>query len=96
MFNRETSWNPAVSLLLTAIFLLSVIGGSLVLHGNTDEVERQSQYKAVSIGAGAYILLYPSWFMLWKGGHVPEPNHGVVFLVFWLSLSAASIWYRFR
>jgi hypothetical protein len=96
MFDRESSWNPAVSLLLTAIFLIAIVGGSIALHGNTDELERQNQYKAVAISAGVYMLLYPSWFMLWKGGHVPEPHHGIVFVVFWLSLAGASLWYRFR
>ena len=96
LFNRETSWNPAVSLLLTAVFVLAIVGGSIALHGNTDEVERQAQYKAVALAGAGYMLLYPSWFMLWKGGHVPEPNHGIVFLVFWLSLAGGSLWYRFR
>ena len=96
LFNAEASWNPAVSLLLTAVFLLAVVGGGFALHGNTDEVERQGQYKAVSLAAAVYMLLYPSWFMLWKGGHVPEPNHGILFVVFWLSLACASLWYRFR
>jgi hypothetical protein len=96
LFNSEASWNPGVSLLLTAVFLLVIVGGSIALHGNTDEVERQGQYKAVALAAAVYMLLYPSWFMLWKGGHVPEPSHGIVFIAFWLSLACASLWYRFR
>jgi hypothetical protein len=96
LFDREASWDPAVSLVLAAIFLLGMIGGSIALHGNTDEVQRQAQYKAVAVAGGVYMLLYPTWFMLWKGGHVPEPHHGIAFLVFWLCLAAASLWYRFR
>jgi hypothetical protein len=34
--------------------------------------------------------------MLWKGGHVPEPHHGALFMAFWLCLAGASAWYRFR
>jgi hypothetical protein len=96
LFNRETSWDPMVSLLLTGVYLVAIVGGSLVLTGATDEVQRQAQYKAVAVAGGTYMILYPAWFMLWKGGHVPEPHHGVVFLVFWLSLAGASFWYRFR
>ena len=96
LFNRETSWDPNVSLLLAAIFVIAIVGGSVALHGTTDEVQRQAQYKAVAAAGAVYMLLYPTWFMLWKGGHVPEPHHGVMFLVFWLSLAGASLWYRFR
>jgi hypothetical protein len=96
MFNRETSWDPNISLLFTAIFLIAIIGGSIALRSSTDEVERQAQYKAVAAAGAFYMLLYPSWFMLWKGGHVPEPHHGIVFVIFWLSLAGASLWYRFR
>jgi hypothetical protein len=96
LFNRETSWAPNVSLLLTAVYVIAIIGGSVALHGSTDEVQRQAQYKAVAAAGALYMLLYPSWFMLWKGAHVPEPHHGILFLVFWLSLAGASLWYRFR
>jgi hypothetical protein len=95
-FSGEANWDPTVSLVLTAMFLITIVGGSLVLHGSTDEVQRQAQFKATAIAGGAYMLLYPAWFMLWKGGHVAEPQHGILFVVFWLCLAGASIWYRFR
>ena len=96
LFNREMSWDPNVSLLLTAIFVIGIVGGSIALHGSTDEVQRQAQYKAVALAGAAYMLLYPSWFMLWKGGHLSEPHHGLMFMIFWLSLAGASLWYKFR
>ena len=96
LFNREASWDPMISLLFTGIFLVAIIGGSIALHGNTDEVQRQAQYKAIALAGAVYMLLYPSWFMLWKGGHVAEPQHGILFVTFWLSLAGASLWYRFR
>lgn len=96
LFDRETGWDPAMSLLFTAIFLVAIIGSSIVLHGNTDEVQRQAQYKAVAFAGGIYMILYPSWFMLWKGAHVPEPHHGLLFVIFWLCLAGASLWYRYR
>ena len=77
-------------------FLIAVVGGGVVLHRSTDEVERHGQYKAVALAAAVYMRLYPSWFMLWKGGHNPEPNHAIVFVVFRLSLACATVWYRLR
>jgi hypothetical protein len=96
LLDRQASWDPAVSLALAAIFVVAVVGGSIALHGGTDEVQRQAQYKAVTVAGGVYMLLYPAWFMLWKGGHVPEPHHAVLFVAFWLSLAGASLWYRLR
>jgi hypothetical protein len=60
LFSREASWDPTVSLALTAIFVIAIVGGSIVLHGSTDEVQRQAQYKAVTVAGAVYMLLYPS------------------------------------
>lgn len=96
LFDAEARWSPLVSLVLTGIFLAAMIGGSLALRGSMDELQRQTQYKAVSLAGAVYMLVYPSWFMLWKGGFVAEPAHGPLFILFWLSLATASVWYRFR
>ena len=36
-----------------------------------DEVERQRGYKAVSFAGAVLMVVYPTWFLLWKGG----PGH---------------------
>lgn len=90
------SWSPALALGLVAIYLVAVIGGGLLLNGNFDEVERQRSYKAVSFAGAVYIIVYPVWFLLWKGGLAAEPIHWATFGIFWLSLAGASLWYRFR
>ena len=51
-------------------------------------------YSALA-GAG-YMLAYPAWFLLWKGGVVAEPIHWVLFVGFWLLLAGGTIFYRFR
>lgn len=90
------AWSPTVALLLAAVYFLAIVGGSLLLHSAIDEVERQASYKAVSFAGAVYILVYPLWFLLWKGGFVAEPVHWVLFSLFWLSLAAATLFYRFR
>ncbi len=89
-------WNPAIALAITAVFLLAVLVGSLFLAKQLDEVERANQSKAAAFAGSIYVLAYPTWFFLWKGGFVPEPIHWVLFVVFWVALTAASIYYRYR
>ena len=94
--NRASVWSPTVAASLAALYLAAILGGSLLLNGVMDEVERQRSYKAVSFAGAVLILVYPIWFLLWKGGFVVEPIHWVIFVLFWLSLALASLWYRFR
>jgi hypothetical protein len=96
LFNGGTAWSPELSLILTALFFVAMIGGSVLIKDSMDEVERQASYKAVAFAGAAYIMVYPVWFLLWKGGFVGEPVHWVLFALFWLSLALSSLWYRFR
>lgn len=91
-----TAWSPTLALVLTGLFLTAMIGGSILLQGSMDEVERQASYKAVAFAGAAYVMVYPVWFLLWKGGFVGEPVHWVLFALFWLSLALSTLWYRFR
>ena len=96
MLDREGSWSPTLSLALLAIFLTVVLGGATALESSTDELQRQVGYKAVSAAGGVYMTAYPTWFILWKGGFVPEPMHGPLFALFWVTLLLSTLWYRFR
>jgi hypothetical protein len=91
-----TAWSPTLALVLVALFLVAMIGGSILLKDSMDEVERFASYKAVAFAGAVYILVYPLWFLLWKGGFVGEPIHWVLFALFWLSLALSTLWYRFR
>jgi hypothetical protein len=94
--SRPLVWPPAVAATLAGIYLLAVIGGGLLMSKVMDEVERQRGYKAVSFAGTALMIVYPVWFLLWRGGFVPEPVHWMLFVLFWLSLALATLWYRFR
>ena len=94
--SRPAVWSPTLSIGLIGLYLAAVIGGGLLLRKVTDEVERQNGYKAASFAGMALMLVYPVWFLLWRGGFVPEPVHWMLFLLFWLSLALASLYYRFR
>jgi hypothetical protein len=94
--SREFVRSPTLSLVFAGLYLVAVIGGGLLLGRYIDEVERQRSYQAVSFAGLALMVVYPTWFLLWKGGFVPEPIHWMLFVLFWLSLAVASLFYRFR
>lgn len=89
-------WNPTISLIITAVFLIAVLGGSLILSRQIDEVERSNQMKAAAVAGSAYMVAYPTWFFLWKGGFVSEPIHWALFIAFWLVLVGTALYHRFR
>ena len=92
----DGAWSPALSLALAGIFLVAVIGGSLLLQSSLDELDRLNSYKAATVAGGFYTIAYPLWFVLWKGGLVREPVHWLVFVGFVATLCAAHLWFRFR
>jgi hypothetical protein len=94
--SRPSLWPPAVAAALAAVYLLAVIGGGVLMNTVMDELERQRGYKAVSFAGTALMVVYPTWFLLWRGGLVPEPVHWILFILFWLNLALATLWYRFR
>lgn len=94
--SRPLTWSPTLAAVLAGLYLAVMVGGGLLMQGVTDEIERQRGYKAASLAGMTLMLVYPVWFLLWKGGFVPEPIHWVLFALFWLSLALATLWYRFR
>jgi hypothetical protein len=96
MLDSGARWSAPVSLGLAAIFLTAMIGGTMALRNATDELQREIAARAMAAAGGVFVLLYPLWFLLWKGGLLPEPMHAALFLVFWLTLALATLWYRFR
>ena len=96
LFDPAQKWPPALGLGLAIAYLVAAIGGGLLYSRHTDEVERLGQYKAVTLGAGAYIIVYPVWLLLWKSGFVPEPMHFVLYILFMAVFLAASVFYRVR
>ena len=87
---------PALSIVLSIVYLAAICGGAFLLNSSVDEHEKYNSYKAVSAAGGLYVVVYPVWFLLWKGGFVAEPIHWVLFVGFWVSLAAATLYYRFR
>ena len=92
----QDRWPPALAAGLSLAYLGLVIGGAIALNRQVDEVERMMKYKAVTAAAGAYAIVYPVWFLWWKGGFVAEPMHVALYVGFMIVFLAASLFYRFR
>lgn len=94
--DRGGTWPPAMALGLLALFAVAMIAGTYVMNQVMDELERQRGYKAASFGAVVLLVGYPAWFLLWKGGFVPQPSHWLIYVLFLVAVALGQLWYRFR
>lgn len=94
--SRTAIWPAPVVAALIALYLVAVAGGGLLLNRVADDFDRQVGYKTVSFAGTALMVVYPIWYVLWRGDLAPEPIHWVLFLFFFLSVVAAYLFYRFR
>lgn len=95
-FDLSQPWSPTVCLVLAGLYVAAMIFGSIALEKHMDEVERQIHYKAAAAAGGVYAIVYPTWFLLWKGGFVAEPIHWALFVLFWVALATSTLYYRYR
>ena len=95
-FDMAQPWPPAAALSLAILYVIAMIGGTLIVERTIDEVDRDVGYRAWTLAGTAYAMAYPLWFLLWKGSFVPEPSHWMLFIGFWVVLALASLYYRFR
>jgi hypothetical protein len=95
-FDFSGPWSPTAAAAIAVVYLAAMAVGSLLMSRHMDELERDRGYKAAAAAGAAYVLVYPVWFALWKGGFVPEPVHWMLFLLFWVTLALAALFYRFR
>jgi len=82
LFDMEARWPPTLAAALAFLLVIVIIVGRAALMKQTDEVELIARHKATGAAAGAYLVAYPAWFILWKGGFVPEPMHVALFVLF--------------
>lgn len=95
-FDPAARWPATLSVSLAVTYLAAMAAGTVLLHQLYDEVERRIQDKAVAAAGLFYALSYPVWFVLWKGGLLPEPSHWQLFLGFYVALAGSYLFYRFR
>lgn len=84
---------------LALAFFWAVIMPAIAWFWHTraiDEQEASAYRDGGYYAAYAYLILAPTWWLLWRGGLVPEPNGVVIFLAFSFLWSAIWLWKKYR
>lgn len=61
-----------------------------------DEQEASAYRDGGYYAAYAYLILAPAWWVLWRGGLLPEPNGVAIFIAFTSIWSAVWFWKKYR
>ncbi len=65
----------------TAILLGALGYGGWRYNLATDELDRRDNQWSCAVALNAYIGGYATWYIWWRGGLVPEPQHETIFVV---------------
>jgi hypothetical protein len=88
---------PAVAAIAVAALLVVALGGgSWYFYRDIDELERRDNLIAGVIALHFYVILYPCWYFLWKGGLVPEPDHEILYIATLIVMTLAYFWKKIR
>ena len=85
-----------VAVALAVLWLVSVVGGSFWLKRHIDEIEQAAQLWGIATGGTVVIVLYPIWYLLWRGQMIAEPNAHIMFGTLYVVMIAAYLWKKFR
>ncbi|GGB61531.1 hypothetical protein GCM10010833_15660 [Blastomonas aquatica] len=86
-------WRAVIS---AAMFLFSTTFGSWILTQVPDKLERAIHSKTTVMAGNAMLIAYPTWFILWKGGIVSEPDALWLFMIGMAASVIAYAWYKLR
>lgn len=87
---------PWLAVLSAVLFLVATTFGSWKLMQVSDELERTIHIKTTVMAGNVMLIGYPTWFILWKGGIVPEPDALWLFLAGFGTSMIAYAYYRLR
>ncbi len=87
---------PWLAVISAAMFLVSTTFGSWKLMQVSDELARVIHTKTTVMAGNAMLIAYPTWFILWKGGIVAEPDALWLFLIGMAASVIAYAYYKLR
>jgi hypothetical protein len=87
----------AIALLLVFVWGVIMPMVAWVWHTRAiDELEASAYRDGGYYAAYAYLIVAPVWWLLWRGGLLPEPNGVAIFFAFTLIWSAVWFWKKYR
>lgn len=87
---------PWLAVVSAIVFVVAVTFGSWKLMQVSDELERVIHTKTTVVAGNVMLIGYPTWFILWKGGIVREPDALWLFAAGIFSSALAYAWYKYR
>ena len=87
---------PLLAVLIAGSYLVTMIWGTWAYKRVADELELQNNLWGTAVGGSVLLLVYPPWWILWRGGLVGEPMHGALFLLLFGSAILAYLWKKYR
>ena len=93
---HQSAISARVAIALAALWLVSVVGGSIWYQRQIDEIERAAQLWGMAAAGSFVLILYPVWYLLWRGQLIAEPNGHVMFAMLYVVMIGAYLWKKFR
>ena len=87
---------PAAAIGLAAALLGLAVGGNWAYFRSIDELEVASNLVGGFWGFYAFMVGWPLWHILWRGGLVPEPEMLPLYVGAALVAVAGFLWRRFQ
>lgn len=90
------TFTPVAAILLAAALTLLMVVITWMYFRTADELEWANNLNAYFWGFNAFLLGWPVWLILWKGGIVPEPDMPAIYLGSAGIALVAYLWNKFR
>ena len=87
---------PLLATVVLALWLIVVPAISWIWFRSVDEHEARSYNFGGLIALHVYYFALPAWWLAWRGGLLPEPQHGILFAIVTAVWCLAWIWRRYR
>ncbi|HEX8309608.1 MAG TPA: hypothetical protein VF645_14445 [Allosphingosinicella sp.] len=87
---------PAAAIGLAVALLLLTVVGNWAYFRSIDELEVAANLVGGFWGFYAFMVGWPVWHMLWRGGLVPKPDMLALYVVAGVVAVAGFLWKRFQ
>lgn len=88
---------PAIAILLAFFWAVIMPVVAWFWHKRAIDEQEASAYRDGGYYAAyTYFIGAPTWWMLWRGGFVPEPDGPAIFMIFALIWSAIWFWKKYH